>query len=115
MNPLPFASALHLASLIREGHETSEGLTTAYLERIERHNPTLHAIVQRNGEGALREARERDANRGKDPEHGPLHGVPVTVKEAFDMEGFRTTVNFPQLKNNVADTDALVVRRLLEG
>lgn len=107
-----FLPAVQQASSIRDGQETSEALTTAHVERIRYHNPTLNAIVQANEQDTLKEAQERDAELASNLEPGPLHGVPVTVKEAFDMEGFATTVNFPQLKDNVATSDSLVVRRL---
>lgn len=112
MTATHFSPAVQLASSVRDGQETSEALTTAYVERIRNHNPALNAIVQASEQDALREARERDADLATNLEPGRLHGVPVTVKEAFDMKGLTTTVNFPQLKDNVATSDSLVVQRL---
>lgn len=111
----PFSSATELARRIAQGQETSEALTEEYLERIRVFNPGLAAIVQENAEGARSTARERDGELDGGGARGPLHGVPVTVKEAFDMKGFRTTVNFNLLKDNVAERDAMVVRRLGEA
>ncbi len=103
----PFASASDHALSIREGAVSSLELTQLYLERIHRYNPSLNAIVVSNDADALRAARERNP--------GILHGVPVTVKEAFNLSGHRTTVNFPQFKNNIATRDSYVVKCLKDS
>ena len=90
-------------------------LAELYIGRIHQHNPALHAIVISNEADAIRTARERDDDLTNNIVRGPLHGVPVTVKESFNLAGLKTTVNFPQLKNNVAATDALIVKRLKEA
>ena len=112
MPPSPFASATELAALVRSGDITAVDLTSAYLDRIRQHNPALHAIVIANDAAALRTARDRDRELAAGTVRGPLHGVPVTVKEAFDIAGLKTTVNFPLIRNNVATTDAKMVRTL---
>jgi len=108
----PFASATLHAALIRGGAETSEGLTETCLARIRQYNPTLHAIVTGNEAGAQADARARDAEQARGKTAGPLHGVPVTVKESYNLTGFPTTVNFKPLRNSVATADAFVVARL---
>jgi amidase len=110
-----FASATEHASAIREKRVSCRSLAELYIERIHRHNPTLHAIVIGNEADAIRTARERDDDLINNIVRGPLHGVPVTVKESFNLAGVKTTVNFPQLKDNVAATDALIVQRLKEA
>ena len=112
---LPFASASEHAASIRERTVSCEEVTKLYTDRIRDRNPILHAIVVSNEGDAIRTARERDADLKNNIVRGPLHGVPVTVKEAFDVAGLKTTVNFPQLKDNIASTDALVVQRLKEA
>lgn len=113
--PAPFASACeHLVSL-REGRATSRGLTDLYLDRIRRHNPALHAIVTHNETEARRTACERDDDLAHGIARGPLHGLPVTVKEAFNLNGTPTAVNVPHFKSNIAARDALVVTRLKEA
>ena len=109
---LPFASATVQAAWIREGATTSASLTEAHLARIRQHNTALNAIVVSNEAGAQAEARNHDAEREQGMASGPLHGVPVTVKESYNLAGFPTTVNFPQLEGNIATTDAFVVSRL---
>jgi amidase len=111
----PFASACEHATSIRKREVSCRELAELYIGRIHQHNPALHAVVISNEADAIRTACERDDDLGKGIVRGPLHGVPVTVKEAFNLTGLKTTVNFPQLKNNVATTDALIVTRLKEA
>lgn len=101
--------------MIRSGQISAYQLTELYLARIQQHNPALHAIVIGNDADALRTARERDDDLRKNGVRGPLHGVPVTVKESFNLAGLKTTVNFAQLKDNVASQDAFVVRQLRDA
>src|SRR5688572_9499896 len=115
MTATPFASACELAAMIRNGQISAYQLTELYLARIQQHNPALNAIAIGNDADALRTARERDDDLRKNSVRGPLHGVPVTVKESFNLTGLKTTVNFPQLKDNVASSDALIVQRLKEA
>jgi amidase len=112
---LSIASASEHAISVREKAVSCRELTELYLGRIQKHNPSLHAIVISNEADAIRTACERDDDLTKDIVRGPLHGVPVTVKEAFDLTGLRTTVNFRPLRNNVAASDALIVNRLKEA
>jgi amidase len=110
-----FASANEHAISIREKGVSCRELAELYIERIHKHNPALHAIVISNEADAIRTACERDDDLTNKIVRGPLHGVPVTVKESFNLTGVKTTVNFPQLKNNIAATDALIVTRLKEA
>ena len=107
----PFASATELAALVGEQRISSVALTELYLKRIRSRNPALQAIVIDNQADALRTASERDADLDRGIVRGPLHGVPLTVKESFDVAGLKTTVNLPQLKENVARVDSFVVAR----
>jgi amidase len=107
-----FASAHEHAISIRERGVSCRELVELYIDRIHHYNPALHAIVISNEADAIRTACERDDDLTNNVVRGPLHGVPVTVKESFNLTGVKTTVNFTQLKNNVAATDALIVKRL---
>jgi len=115
MTTTAFVSAAEHAKAIRERRVTSRELAELYIARIALHNPALHAIVIGNERDALATAAARDADLARGNVSGPLHGVPVTVKEAFNIAGFKTTVNFEQLKDNVASTDAYVVTRLKQA
>jgi amidase len=112
MNPC-FATASTLARAIRNKKLTSREATEAHLDRIDRLNGTINALVVIDREGALKAARAADrAASKKGAKLGPLHGVPMTVKEAFNVKGLHTTSSHPPLKDNVATEDASLVARL---
>ena len=101
-----------MAQAIREHKITSLELTKHVLERIELHNPRLNAIVTLMREEALERSRAADkALRGGDL-WGPLHGVPITIKDCFEISGVRTTSGSPSLKDHVPENDAVAVARL---
>lgn len=82
------------------------------LARIATHNPALNAVVTLDAEGARRAARAADAARANGASTGPLHGVPLTVKDAFCTAGLRTTCGYPPLRDYLPLHDAAVVSRL---
>ncbi|XXT21470.1 amidase [Sorangium sp. So ce429] len=104
--------ALSLAEAIRTGALSSEQVIAAYLERIERLNRCFNALVTVDQERALRSAREADAELRDGRTRGPLHGVPVTIKDALLTAGLRTTAGHPKYAQLVPDADAWVVDRL---
>ena len=108
----PFGTAVQLARAVRTGKVSAVELLKAYLERVDRLNPGINAVVVDDRESALKQARAADRALAKGAKVGPLHGVPITVKESFNIVGQPTTWGFPQLKGNVATTDAVVVQRL---
>ncbi|MEO1437746.1 MAG: amidase family protein [Bacteroidota bacterium] len=110
-----YQSATHLAEAIKAGKTTSLAETKACLDQIEQHNDQLQAIVVHNKEAALERAQSLDEELKAGNNRGPLHGVPVTVKEAFNMVGLPTTVNYPPLKNFVAKHDSIFVQRLYDA
>lgn len=113
MTDLHFRSAKQLAQDIRRRKVGSLEALDAFLARMERFNPTLNAIVVTDVEGARRRARQADAALRKGKVWGPLHGVPMTIKESYDVAGMPTTWGLPALKDNIAPRNALAVDRLL--
>lgn len=111
MNPC-FETATRLARAIRNGRLSSVEATQAHLDRIGRLNASLNALVVVDRDGALKGAKAADRARAKKKALGPLHGVPITIKEAFDIAGLHTTSSHPPLKDNVAAADASLVARL---
>jgi len=112
MNPC-FETATRLARAIRNGRLSSLEATQAHLDRITRLNGPLNALVVINRDGALKAAKAADrARTRKNGRLGPLHGVPITIKEAFDVAGLHTTSSHPPLKDIVAREDATLVARL---
>ncbi|HEV3345938.1 MAG TPA: amidase [Methylomirabilota bacterium] len=113
MTDLHFRSARQLAADIRRGKIGCLEALDAFLARMERHNPKLNAIVVTDVDGARRRARQADAALRKGKVWGPLHGVPMTIKESYDVAGLPTTWGLPALKDNIAPRNALAVDRLL--
>ena len=107
-----FASATEVARAIREKTVTSLELTQLALERIARLNPKINAMVTVTAESALQRAREADEALARGEVWGPLHGVPGTIKDTFEVKGVRMTAGAPELKDHVSEVDALAVARL---
>ena len=106
-----FDSAASLAASIREKRVSSEELTRAYLDRIEKVNPSLNAVVMLD-ETAMDQARAADDALAKGGEIGPLHGVPITLKDSHDTAGVITTGGTLGRKGFVPDSDSTVTARL---
>jgi amidase len=109
---LDFASALDAAHAIRTGQISSVELTTRMLARVGQYNPRINAIVTLTTDAALARARAADDTRSRGEWWGPLHGVPVTIKDTYEVDGVRTTAGILSLKDNVSPRDAVVVARL---
>jgi aspartyl-tRNA(Asn)/glutamyl-tRNA(Gln) amidotransferase subunit A len=87
-------------------------LTRACLQRIERLNPALNAFITVTAEQAMSQAREAEAEVRRGRWRGPLHGIPVGLKDNIDTAGVRTTLASAVFKDRVPSADAEVVRRL---
>ena len=85
------ASVNKLARAIRGREISSQELVRAYLERIEATNPWLNAVVRVTAESALVHARQADAMLAKGASLGPLHGIPMTIKDSLNTAGVVTT------------------------
>ena len=104
--------ARELATALRDGRVTSEVVTTALLERIDARNPPLNAIIHLDRERALEQARERDRRREQGGHCGPLHGVPMTVKDVWEVAGMPATAGSSSLKDHRPARHADVIQRL---
>lgn len=90
-------------------------LTRACLERIEKLNPALNAFITVTRDSALAEARLAEVEIGHGEWRGPLHGIPIAIKDLIDTAGVRTTAASALFENRVPAEDADVVRRLREA
>lgn len=111
MSQLAFLSAAELARKIRDKEISSLELTDHFINRIEKLDDRINAVVARDFDRALAAASKADKELAKGNLAGPLHGIPITVKEAFNITGLATTWGIPMLKDNIADADAEVVKR----
>jgi amidase len=109
----PFRSAKELAAEIRRKKIGCLELLDLYLSRVEKHNPALNAIIATDVENARKRARAADRALARKQVWGPLHGVPMTIKESYDVVGMPTTWGVPELKDNFPPRNALAVERLL--
>lgn len=105
-------SASELARKIRQRELRSVDVVNAYVGQMARHNKALNAIVLLDLDAALQRAREADAALDRGEVWGPLHGVPVTVKDTYAVAGLRTTAGDPELRDYVPQEDAVIVRLL---
>src|SRR5215217_2964165 len=112
MHETLFQSATDAAQTLRRKEVSSRELTAMLLKRIEAANPTLNAVVELRREAALQEADAADEATARGDGAGPLHGVPMTIKDAFNVAGLHTTWGNPAFKDFVADSDATVAKRL---
>jgi len=110
-----FQSATDAARTLRRKERSSRELTEMLLARIEAANPALNAVVELRREAALREAAAADDTTARGDDAGPLHGVPMTIKDSFNVAGLHTTWGNPAFESFVADSDATVVRRLKQA
>lgn len=113
MARLVFTSASRLAQMIKERDVSSLEVVEAYLTQIEKYNPTLNAICTLTADSARSRARQADEALAKGELWGPLHGVPITIKDFYETKGVRTTAGYKPLENYVPTQNATVVSRLL--
>jgi len=109
---LVFTPATQLAAAMREKRLSPVALVRAYLERIDRLDGTLHAYITVCRDQALAEAERCEQAVARGAPLGPLHGVPIAVKDQIDAQGLRTTAGSRLLRDNVATRDAPVIARL---
>lgn len=107
-----FASAVEAAQAIRDGRTTSVALTRHILDRIERFEPQVNAFSYLRPEEATAEAEAADARLSASGPAGPLHGVPITVKETFALTGRPCTWGMTEFADSAAGADSDVVDRL---
>jgi Asp-tRNA(Asn)/Glu-tRNA(Gln) amidotransferase A subunit family amidase len=112
MNNITLLSATELAQKLRQGELSACDAVEAHIARIEEVNPALNALVMPLFEQARQEAAAADAAHARGDSLGPLHGVPVTIKDQFDVKGLPTTFGVARLKDNVAATDGPMVTAL---
>jgi amidase len=114
---LETAGVGELQAAMASGHLTSEAVVRGYLDRIDRYDrrgPAIHA-VRRLAPDALEQARAADETRSRGDVRGPLHGIPVLLKDNIDVAGLPTTAGSLALEHSMPDRDAVLVTRLREA
>jgi len=112
MNEPWFSSATELARAIRERRLGARDALEMYLSRVDRLNAAINAIVVLDRDGARARAAQADAALARGEVWGPLHGVPMTIKESHDRVGMPSTWGFPDRRDNMPAHDSVAVQRL---
>jgi amidase len=112
--PDEILGAVETAAAIAAGRTSAKEACAAAIARIERLDGPINAVVVRDFERALEAAAEADAKLAKG-ERAPLLGVPMTIKESFEIAGLPTTWGFEHARNAIAKEDAVAVTRLKQA
>jgi amidase len=112
MTDMAFSSAYELIAALKSKQISSLELTDLYINRIEKFDGDINAVVVRDFEKARDAAKVADEATANNSDLGPLHGLPMTIKEAYDIEGLPTTWGIAELRNNIAQSDAATVQHL---
>ncbi|MBO6555392.1 MAG: amidase [Pseudomonadales bacterium] len=112
MDELAFSDATTLAAKIKAKEISAAELLEHYIQRIKKYNPEVNAVVCMQLEKARVRAADADAALARGDNWGPLHGVPMTVKESFNISGLPTTWGNPENVANIANEDAVACQRL---
>jgi amidase len=112
MSELTEIGGVAAGKLIAEGKLSPVEFTRAYLDRIEALEPTLHAFAHVMADQAMAQARACEAEIAAGVRKGPLHGVPVAVKDLCDTTDAPTAAGFPMFAGRRQDADATVVQRI---
>ncbi len=115
MEEIAFQSAVNLVKAIKEKVISSSELLELYIERYERLNPQLNAVVDTDFENARKRAKQADEALFKNQNWGPLHGLPITIKDCIEVADMHTTWGSPIFKEYVSTKNADVVQPLLDA
>src|SRR5512137_1035377 len=113
--PLPFPTLLAASQAIHAKQISPLELAQICLQRIEAINPQVNAFITLTAESALAEARVATEEVARGNYRGVLHGIPLAIKDLFDVRGVATTAGSPLLKDNAAQHDAFAISQLREA
>ena len=106
------ASMAEAATALRAGRLSASDLVESSLKAIEKHNAATHAFIRVDADGARASARKMDAERIAGADRGPLHGLPISLKDLIDVAGVPTTAASNVFADRVAPADAPITQRL---
>jgi amidase len=113
--PLHYKSAHELAADIKAKEISAVELLRYFVERVEKYNPKLNAIIWMDVERALERAQEADAALARGEVWGPLHGVPLSIKESYQVAGSPTTRGIPEYEGHITETTSICAQRLIDA
>jgi Asp-tRNA(Asn)/Glu-tRNA(Gln) amidotransferase A subunit family amidase len=112
LEELAFLPVARLSELVRTRRVKPSELTEMYLDRLKRYDPQLKCVISLTEERARAQARAADAEIASGRYRGPLHGIPWGAKDLLAAKGYKTTWGAGPYKDQVIDSDAVVVQRL---
>src|SRR5262249_45905300 len=112
MGEICLLGAVKMARQIRSKRLSASEVLSAHLQRIERINPKVNAIVTLAADQAIEHARRADQALAQGKTVGPLHGLPIAIKDLQPTRGIRTTFGSRIYKDFVPETDSLLVERI---
>jgi amidase len=112
---IALAPAGEILKALRQRTISCGDLLDHLLARVARHNPSLNAVVAIDSEGARARARAADDALARGESWGPLHGLPLTVKDSLETVGLPTTSGAPKLRNHLAERNAVAVQRIVDA
>lgn len=112
---LPYRSARELVAAMSRGELSSRELLEAYIARIAQHNPAINAVVAMDLGAARRAADAADAAARRGESLGPLHGLPMTIKDTYEVPGMPCTAGAPAYRDHRPQQAAVAVQRLVEA
>jgi amidase len=112
---LAYRSAAELAALLKAKKVGSEELLDLYLDRFEKYNSQVNAVIATDFASARRRAKAADIALAKGENWGPLHGIPMTIKDSFDVAGMPSTWGVAELKDHRPARNALAVDRFVDA
>ena len=110
-----YRSAFDLADDIKQGALTSSEVLEFFLDRVDRFNPEVNAVVQLDADRARWRADEADAAAARGEDWGPLHGVPLTIKDAYLTEGIVSANGMPEYRDNLPTRNSDGVQRYVDA
>lgn len=108
-------NAKRLACLIKDQQLLSVEVAQFYIDRIVKHNSAINAVIAERFELTLDEARQADEQVRRGEPLGAFHGLPMTIKDVFEVTGLTCEVGHLPFKGRFSDSDAVVVTRLREA
>ena len=101
--------------LLNNGEISSTELLNLFVEQMDAHNPTINAVIETDLDAAMARAKAADEARANGENWGSLHGLPMTIKDTFEVVGMRTTAGAASLKDHRPKTNAAAVQKLIDA
>ena len=110
-----FENAHEVLKKIKQKEVSAQEVLESFLKQVEAVNPSINAVVALGAERALEKAKEADKKIASKSKLGSLHGLPMTVKDAFEVEGIVSTGGNPAWRDNIPKRNAEAVQRLVDA